>query len=219
MKKRFFSVLFSMVASTNTSMNISIVAAIIGLSTSAFATPLPSGAPSVRMETTNLPESAPLNNANRTFRQLERYFDDHTQSQRLSYRIHRVATESIAEPMVISIRRLLLNISGGTAPGETSVNIQSLNAASDLPARRSQLASFLQGVTNVISTTGQAPTLSLIPLNKFEHALNALLAREDLRIFTAVVLEEGFQSQILLLEDEETAELLLLFVTRPPNEI
>ena len=174
---------------------------------------------SIRMETTNIPESAPLNSVNRGFRELERSFDDHTQSQRLSYRIHRLSTQSFTETFESSIRRLLLNIIGGTAPGDTSIAIQSITAGHDLTNRRWQLATFLRLVSSVISPSAQVRASSVVPFNKFESALNAILAREDLKVFTAAILEEGFQTQILILQDEETSELLLLFVTRPPNEI
>lgn len=168
--------------------------------------------PATRMETTARAESAPLNLVARAFRDLEPRFTDSVRSQRLTYRIHRAPSGT--EAIEVSLKRLMINIAGG----DDFVQVREITSAHDDGSARALLTKFENTVTDAIAERGHSSEPGALALEKLRAAANALGARTDVKVFSAEIREDDLPSRVLLLLDEETDELLLLYLGRRAHE-
>ena len=156
-----------------------------------------------RMETTNVPESAPLNLVSRTFVRILPYLDATLELQRLTYKaresdVHEDIDES-------ALKQLLLDISGdgpstGADAGDTVV--KSLQPAVGELQQRAALEAVTPGAS---AAKDESENLA--------SAVKAALSRDDVKVYSAVIENSTESSNAFFLVDEETNDILVIIVT------
>jgi hypothetical protein len=152
-----------------------------------------SARPTSRVQTINSVESAPLAVVSRSFTRLETSLGDSFDPDLLSYRI-RHPGDSLDDALEETMKTLLVNIAGG--PIEASVtNLEMVNSEP-------------RQVTLALDTF--AHDLDSEVIDGLSAALRSALARPDLKLYSARVVEKSEDLRFLLVFDEETQELLVM---------
>jgi hypothetical protein len=151
-------------------------------------------AQAARIESTNAVTSAPLNIVNRSFARLQRQLDRDHETERLSYRAPRTGDK------IHQIANLLINLGGG--PSE--VHIKEI---APVDARLAQ-----QAADSFFAADSRMNTS--IRTDRFVAATKAALARNDVHLFSARVVQRTGEARILILIDDETRELIVVSISR-----
>jgi hypothetical protein len=152
-----------------------------------------SEAHATRIESTNAVVSAPLNLVNRSFARLQSQFENSLLAERLTYRSPALGRN---ENSANRITELLINMNGGPIEAQ----LKDL-----LPVDPSLATSAIQAFIN---NESGART------ERFSAATKAALARNDVHLFSARILERARDARVLVIVDEETHELLVLTLSR-----
>lgn len=169
-----------------------------------------------RMETTHTTESAPLNLINRSFNRLEDLLNDSWETQRLTYRAY-VAKSGNSSPqpksndLKISIetedlKRLLVDLGGGAE------DVQILNF--EPVTTENQAQNVLNSITTSLGSSFSENGEFNESIGKLGNSMKAALVRDDVKMFSVNLREKSDPSKVVILVDEETSDVLLLYLTQ-----
>ncbi len=146
------------------------------------------GRPESKMEMLNVSDSANIQKVAQEFSRLQTGFDSEVESEQLLYRLRKPSTD-----LAPDLTKLLVDLSGG--PDEIPVpDLVEMTAQSDVAG----LSRYF------LSENGD---------RSFDSALKSVLASPEAKVFSSEVSEPTGPSRVLIVADEKTNELLLLFVS------
>lgn len=161
----------------------------------------------VRMETTNVTESAPLNLINRAFGRIEDLLIESIDSQRLTYRANDLAGQTIDQSI---LKQLIRDVAGDSV----EVTVQTVEKQTTETQLRIALATLISTNEMQSETSNESPGLHTDLIERFGNAAKAALSRDDVKLYSARSIDKAETSKILLFVDEETSDILALYVTK-----